>query len=427
MPSALDGIKILEFTEIIAGPFGGMLLADMGADVIKVEPPWGDPWRHAFPIEPGESKTFMSLNRGKRSLPLDLTRQEGREVVYRLIPEMDVVIINYRPDVPYNLGIDYETLSAINPRLIYCENTAYGRSGPHSQRPGYDIIAQAMTGLMASEDKIHEGVPQQVSSTPVADISTGIATAWSVCAALYHRERSGKGQKIETNLLASALAAQSTRFMEVERVDSAPRAEFYESMQIMKEAGVPYTDVHAYYREHFDSRRGRGFSIYYRTYQAADGVLAVGCLSDPLRKRMMDVLGLHDIRFGPEPDFDIYSEESIAFYEKLTAQAEELFRQRTVSEWLETLDAAGVPAGPVRFVEELVNDEQVVSNGLVVELEHSVVGKVKMVGPMLKMSETPLEPAIASPALGEHTDNVLTEYGYTSEQIRELRALGVTL
>ena len=111
MPGALDGIKILEFTEIIAGPFGGMLLADMGADVIKVEPPWGDPWRHAFPIEPGESKTFMSLNRGKRSLPLDLTKQEGRDVVYRLIPDMDAVIINYRPDVPYNLGIDYETLS----------------------------------------------------------------------------------------------------------------------------------------------------------------------------------------------------------------------------------------------------------------------------------------------------------------------------
>ena len=321
-------------------------------------------------------------------------------MVYRLIPETDVVIINYRPDVPYNLGIDYETLSAINPRLVYCENTAYGREGPHSQRPGYDLIAQAMTGLMASEDKIQDGVPQQVSSTPVADISTGIATAWSVCAALYHRERSGKGQKIETNLLASALAAQATRFMEVERVDTEPRAEFYEGMQLMKEAGVPYTDIHAYYREHFDSRRGRGFSIYYRTYQAADGVLAVGCLSNPLRKRLIDLVGLRDIRF--EPDFDMHSQEAHEFYEKLNAQMEDIFRQRSVSEWLRLLDDAGVPAGPVRFVEELVDDEQVVSNGLVIELEHSVVGKVKMVGPMLKMSETPLTPTLASPALGEH-------------------------
>ena len=424
MPGALAGIRILEFTEIIAGPFGGMLLADMGADVIKIEPPWGDPWRHVMPIEPGESKTFMSLNRGKRSLPLDLTKQEAREIVYRMVAHADVVIINYRPDVPYNLGIDYETLSAINPRLIYCENTAYGREGPHSQRPGYDIIAQAMTGLMASEDKIHDGVPQQVSSTPVADISTGISTAWSVCAALYHRERSGKGQKIETNLLASALAAQATRFMEVSRADAEPRAEFYESLQIMKDAGVPYADMHAYYREHFDSRRGRGFSIYYRTYQAADGVLAVGCLSDPLRKRLIDLVELRDIRF--EPDHDPYSEETRLFYEELNAQMEEIFKQKSVSEWLRLLDDAGVPAGPVRFVEELVDDEQVTSNGLVVELNHSVVGKVKMVGPMLKMTETPLVPASASPALGEHTDEVLAQYGYTTEQIKDLREKGVT-
>ena len=425
MPGALDGIRILEFTEIIAGPFGGMLLADMGAEVIKIEPPWGDPWRHAAPIEPGESKTFISLNRGKRSLPLDLTKQEGRDVVYRLISKTDVVIINYRPDVPYNLGIDYETLSAINPRLVYCENTAYGREGPHSQRPGYDLIAQAMTGLMASEDKIEDGVPQQVSSTPVADVSTGIAAAWSVCAALFHRERSGKGQKIETNLLASALSAQATRFMEVKRVDAEPRAEFYESMQLMKDAGVPYADIHAYYREHFDSRRGRGFSIYYRTYQAADGVLAVGCLSDPLRKQLIDLVGLRDIRF--EPNYDMYSEESRLFYEKLNAQMEDIFRRKSVSEWLRLLDDAGVPAGPVRFVEELVDDEQVISNGQVIELEHSVVGKVKMVGPLVRMSETPLEPILASPALGEHTDSILAACGYTAERIQELRELGITV
>ena len=425
MPGALDGIKILEFTEIIAGPFGGMLLADMGADVIKIEPPWGDPWRHAAPIEPGESKTFMSLNRGKRSLPLDLTSQQGRDVVYQLIPDADVVIINYRPDVPYNLGIDYETLSSINPRLIYCENTAYGRSGPDSQRPGYDIIAQAMTGLMVSEDKIEDGVPQQVASTPVADFSTGIATAWSVCAALFHRERSGVGQKIETNLLGSALAAQSMRFMEVESADSERRSEFLESLEIMRGASLPYTDIYAYYRDHFDSWRGRVTSIYYRTYQAADGVLAIGCLSDPLRKRLIGVLGLRDIRF--EPDYDMLSDETRIFNENLTAQAEEIFRRRTVSEWLETLDDAGVPAGPVRFVEELMHDEQVVSNGLVVELQHSIVGKVKMVGPMVKMSKTPLDPTLASPALGEHTDEVLTAYGHTPEQIKRLRDLGITL
>ena len=424
MAGALEGIRVLEFTEIIAGPYGGMLLADMGADVIKIEPPWGDPWRHAFPIEPGESKTFMSLNRGKRSLTLDLTKQEGRDVVHRLVVDSDVVIINYRPDVSYNLSIDYETLSAINPRLVYCDNTAFGRNGPHSQRPGYDIIAQALTGLMASEDKIDDGVPQQVNSTPVADFSTALAIAWAVCAGLFHRERSGKGQKIETTLLGSALAVQPWRFMEVERTDTASRAEFFETLTIMKDAGVPYEDTHGYYRQHFDAARGRTKHPYYRTYQAADGVLAVGCLSDPLRKRMADVLGLRDIRF--EPDYDIYSEETREFNIRLNSQAEDIFRQRTVAEWLRILDEARVPAGPVRFVEELVDDEQVVSNGLVVELEHSVVGKVKMVGPMLKMSETPLEPTQPSPALGQHTEDVLLQHGYTTAQLEQLRELGVT-
>lgn len=191
MAGALDGVRILEFTEIIAGPFAGMLLSDMGADIIKVEPPWGEAWRFADEFFPAESSTYVSLNRGKRSLPLDLARPEGREIVYRLVAEMDAVIVNARPDVPYNLGIDYETLSAKNPRLIYCDNTAFGRMGPQRHRPGYDIVVQAMSGLLASEGKMENGVPQQVQSTAIADYATGIAIAWGLCAALFHRERTG--------------------------------------------------------------------------------------------------------------------------------------------------------------------------------------------------------------------------------------------
>ena len=158
MPGPLEGIRVLDFTEIIAGPMAAMLLADMGADVIKVEPPWGEPWRLQSQVVPLEGKTYISLNRGKKSLPLDLTKPEAREIVYKLIPNIDVVIVNYRPDVPYNLGIDYETLSSINPRLVYVENTAYGRRGPHSQRPGYDIIIQALSGLMTGDGKILNGI-----------------------------------------------------------------------------------------------------------------------------------------------------------------------------------------------------------------------------------------------------------------------------
>jgi crotonobetainyl-CoA:carnitine CoA-transferase CaiB-like acyl-CoA transferase len=421
MPGPLDGVRVLEFTEIIAGPFGGMLLSDMGADIIKVEPPWGEPWRIYQEFIPTESRTYISLNRGKRSLPLDLTRPEALEVVYRLLPRMDVVIINARPDVPYKLGIDYETLSARNPRLIYCENTAFGRKGPQSHRPGYDIIAQAMTGLMAAEGKALDGVPQQIVSTAIADFASGIAIAWGVCAALYSRERTGKGQKIETTLLASALAVQTGRMLQVAAVDDEPRAAFLEALAQLKERGAPYEEVLARHQELTPRPPG---NIYYRTYQARDGFLAVGCLSAPLRRRLANALGLDDIRF--QPGYDPRSEEAKTFGEQLVKKAEELFREKTVDEWLTLLDKAGVPAGRVRFTEELIADEQVIANDLVVELEHSLAGKLKMVGPLLKMSGTPLKARSASPALGEHTDEILGALGYTAEEIQRLKDAGVT-
>ena len=422
MPGPLDGVKLLEFTEIIAGPYGGMLLGDMGADVIKVEPPWGEPWRLAFQFIPLESRTYISLNRGKRSLPLDLTKAEAREIVYKLLPDMDVVVVNARPDVPYNLGIDYETLSGKNPRIIYCENTAFGRKGPQSYRPGYDIIAQAMTGLMASEGKVVDGVPQQIQSTAVTDFASGITIAWAVCAALYSRERTGKGQKIETTLLGSALGLQTHRFLQVAAVDDENRLAFLDSLARMKDAGAPYDEIHQEYRDQLSPWRTG--NIYYRTYQAKDGVLAVGCLSNPLRKRLLAIIGEEDIRF--ESDYDSTSEEAQAFGAALIERAEAIFRERTGTEWLAVLDEAGVPAGPVRFVEELLEDEQVLANDLVVELEHSLAGKLKMVGPLLKMSETPLSATKASPALGEHSSEILATLGYTTKEIQRLKDEGIT-
>lgn len=422
MAGPLEGIKVLEFTQIIAGPFGGMMLADMGADVIKVEPVEGEPWRVALEFIPGESKTYMSLNRGKRSLPLDLTKPEAVEIVREMIREIDVVVINARPDVPDKLGIDYETLSAINPRLIYCDNTAFGRSGPDSYRPGYDLIIQAMSGLMAAEGKIRDGVPQLITSTAVADFATGIAVAWGVCAALFHRERTGQGQKVETTLLGTALGVQTGSFMEIDAFDAERRAEFLAVLNAMRESGASYEEMHEQYVQIVSPWRGG--NIYYRTYQARDGALAVACLSDRLRKRVADVLGIDDPRFSP--GFDPFDEETIAHSEELVKQAEELFRERTVDEWLETFDSVGVPAGPVRYIQELLEDEQVQANGLSVELEHTLAGPVKMVGPIINMSETPLEARSASPALGEHTDDILASMGYSQDEIAALKSNGVT-
>ena len=417
MPPPLEGVTVLEFSEIIAGPYGGMLLADMGADVIKIEPPWGEPWRFQDSFIPNESRGFISLNRGKRSLPLDLTRPEAKRIVDQLIPDTDVVVINARPDVPYNLGIDWETLSAKNPRLIYCDNTAYGRKGPDSYRPGYDLIVQAMSGLMASEGKIVDGMPRHIVSTPVADYATGIAIAWGVCAALYHRERTGKGQKVETSLMTTALNLQNYRFIQVAAVDDERRVEFADELTRDRADGTAYEKIHERYLERFSARR-HGFQVYYRTYQAKDGVLAVGCLSDRLRKRVSDLVGLDDIRF--QPGYDPDSEETAVFNEAMVTKAEKLFREKTVEEWLTLFDEAGVPAGPVRFVEELTNDEQVVANGDVVELEHPLAGSLKMVGPLLKMTETPLETRSSSPFLGEHSAEILSRLGYSADDIQRL-------
>ena len=424
MPGPLTGIKILEFTQIIAGPFGGMLLADMGADVIKVEPVQGEPWRHAAQFMPNESKTYMSLNRGKRSLPLDLADPDGARIVQRLVEDVDAVIINARPDVPAKLGIDYETLSAINPRLIYCDNTAFGRQGPDSYRPGYDLIIQAMSGLMAAESKLRDGVPQMISATAVADFSTGIGIAWGVCAALFHRERTGQGQRIDTNLLATALSVQTGSFMEIDAADLEQRDEFRTVLEAMRAAGASYEEIDAQRQQMLNPwRRG---NVYYRTYQAKDGALAVGCLSDRLRKRVADVLGLDDPRF--EPGYDQFSEAAAKRNEELAAEAETLFREKTVAEWLETFDRVGVPAGPVRYVEEMLDDEQVTANGLRVELDHSLAGRVKMVGPMIQMSQTPLEARSASPALGEHTNEILGAMGYSEDEIvAEMKQDGVTI
>ena len=422
MPGPLEGVIVADFTQIIAGPLSGRILAEMGADVIKIEPPEGEPWRLTQRLTPPdspkpESRTFMVYNRGKRSLPLDLTKPEAQEILSRLVEHIDVVLVNFRPDVAVKLGVDYERLSSINPRLVYCELTAYGRRGPDAQRPGYDMIIQAMTGMIASETKTVDDVPSWVWSSPLIDTASGVAMAGSVSAALFARERTGVGQKIETTLLGQALNLMGARFLHVEKLDRENREKTLRDIEEQRAAGASYDDLVAL--SPGSRRREHHGNIYYRVYMTADGPIGVGCLSQPLRLRLLDTLGLTDK--GLSPDWDPTSPESREYSQKLEQTAEELFRSKPSAEWLRILEERNIPAGPVRFIEEVFDDPQVVANGLVDEFEHSREGAVRMVGPYAQFSGTPLPHAPPSPSLGEHTSEILEWLGYSPDEVDRLR------
>lgn len=423
MAGPLDGVKIADFTEIIAGPLAGRLLAEMGADVIKIEPPWGEPWRLNQRFTATESRGFMVYNRGKRSLPLDLTKPESQEILGRLIPQVDVVLANFRPDVAAKLGVDYPTLDKLNPRLIYCEVTAHGRAGPEADRPGYDMILQAMSGLMACETKLDNGVPQQIWSTPLIDTTAGFCLAWCVCGALFAREQTGKGQKVETSLLGSALALMGARFLNVEDLDRETRHKALQDLEEKRASSASYQEL---LDASPGSRRQRHHAnVYYRVYLTKDSPISVGCLSDPLRRRLLDTLGLTDI--GLEPGYNPNTPEALAYAKDLEGQAEKILIKNTSAYWLELFENRGIPAGPVRFVEELFDDPQIQANGLVNEAEHRDAGKVKMMGPLAMFSGTPMAPEISSPALGEHTWEILEELGYSGDEISRYRDSGATV
>jgi crotonobetainyl-CoA:carnitine CoA-transferase CaiB-like acyl-CoA transferase len=418
----LVGIRVLEFTQIIAGPFGCQNLADMGAEVVKVEPPEGEPWRQFAQFMPGESKWFQTLNRGKKSLVLALQEPEARAIVHRLVPAFDVVVINYRPDVAGRLGIDYPALSALRPDLIYVDNTAFGRRGPWSNRPGYDIVAQGVSGLMAGEGKYDRetGAPEPISSSPIADYGTGLVIAWAVSAALFHRERSGQGQLIETSLLQTALAFQNSLVFDLPVADAANQARM-DRVHQLQAAGASYPEL---LKAHNPLASIRAANIYYRPYQTSDGALVIGALSPSLWAKVRaaldtDFLGIADPGFNPmDPAW-------MAEAQRKVAETEAKVRAGTTAEWLERFETNGVPCGPVNFPEDMIDNEQVQANGMVVELEHDLSGPQRQVAPLMRMSGSPLEAQGSSPPLGRDTDEILAAAGYSAEELESLRAAGV--
>ncbi len=411
----LTGIRVLEFSQIVAAPVCGVNLSDLGADVIKVEPPGGEQTRRSGSVVPGESKGFQALNRGKRSLVVDLHDPRGRAVIHRLMPDTDVVAINYRLGVAERVGIDYSTLSTIRDDLIYWQNTGFGESGPDAQRAGSDIIAQAYSGLMVTDGKLNEDGAPELISIPIADIVSGFAAAMAICAALYHRMLTGEGQRIDTSLLRTALFLQGATVMREPVTDAVLRDPLVAEVAEIRARGGSYSEVLE--AKHRRAALRTAFRLYYGTYAARDGAVVLGALTKANRDRMRAVLGGDD-EPSDQPGYNALDPADQEIAEQWKQRYRELFRTKTVAEWVTAFDAVGVPVSPVNMPEELADDPQVEANGIICDLDHAVTGPQRVVGPAARMSRTPTVARRASPALGEHTCEILDEAGFDTAEIQ---------
>jgi crotonobetainyl-CoA:carnitine CoA-transferase CaiB-like acyl-CoA transferase len=421
MPGALAGIRVVDFTEYIAGPYCTMMLADMGADVVKVERPQGDAWRHTATVAPYESRGFLGVNRGKRSIALDMDREEGRAIVQRLIARADVVTMNSGPGVAGRLGIDYAAVSASNPGLVYCENSAFGNSGPYSGRAGYDILSQAATGMVLYENKIDRGTPSYISSVAIADLSTGMFMAFAIASALYTRAATGRGQRIETNLFASGLAAQYRPLLSIEAQDRPIREAFLRDLSEARKQDLRFEEAQSIRGAHIAAR---GHNNYYRIYETKDGLIAVACLNNRQRRRLRDALGIEDETVDGI-SYDWFSEKVRETHRRTVQVFDETFRSTSTSAWLERLEAANVPCNQVSFPEEVYDDPHVRANSLMLSIEHPVLGELRMPACPIDMSDTPAGTLTPPPPLGAHGPEVLRELGYDDETIERLLNDGV--
>ena len=421
----LSGVRVLEFSHIYAAPFAGMHLADLGADVIKIEPPGGEAFRHTGSVVPGTSKSFQWLNRGKRSLVLNLGDPRAQEIVHRLVADSDVVLINYRPGVPARLRIDYATLSKIRPDLIYMDITGFGPVGPWSTEAASDLVAQAYSGAIATEAKLDEfGAPESIRSLAVGDLVTGLASAMGISAALHHRALTGEGQLVEAALVRSAMSVIGTVVNREPVSDALQVTPYMTRINELRENGAPYAEIAKVRQGAGSSSTGAAFRLYYNGYSAKDGALVLGALTPENRAAMRRVLGITNDP-SVSPDFNALDPANEALIAEIKKQIQDTFRTRTVAEWIADLRAAGAPAAPVNIGEELADDAQA---GLyMVEQDHPLTGRERQVGPIVNMSRTPTAIAGPAPVLGQDSVAVLQEAGYEATAIDGLLADGVVI
>ncbi|MCG5261924.1 CoA transferase [Cupriavidus gilardii] len=391
---ALSGMRVLELAQIMAGPTCGMMLADLGADVIKIEKTDGgdDARGYQDPRINGVSAPFLILNRNKRAIALDLKTPEGREVLLRMVRDADVLIENFRKGTMEKLGLGYDVLSEINPGLIYCAISGYGRTGPAADKGGFDLIAQGYTGLMSITGE--EGGPPLRTGNSIADINAGILAAVGILAAYQHKQKTGRGQIVETSLI---------------------------------EAGLQQLYWHA--AIHFATGESPGpsgsahvLATPYQAFPTQDGHIIVGGANEKNWERIAQVLGkpewLSDPRYRRNSD-------RMRHRDTLLPAIAEILRTKPSAEWLAAFDEAGVPAGPVHSIGEALSHPQTLAREMVVEQQHPEAGPVKSLGLPIKLSETPARYVRPSPRLGEDTRALLAECGYGEAEIARMLRAGV--
>jgi crotonobetainyl-CoA:carnitine CoA-transferase CaiB-like acyl-CoA transferase len=391
----LTGLHVVEFSHIMAGPICGRMLADMGADVIKVEPVTGGDATRDFrpPDLDGESAAFMMLNRNKRGVALDLKSEEGLQIARRLVERADVLIENHRTGTMERLGLGYDLLRETNPGLIYCEISGFGRTGPMAHLGGFDLITQGYSGIMSVTGE-GEGRPPVKCAPPITDITAGILAAMGVLAAYVERLETGRGQRIDTSLFEAGITQS-----------------FWQAAMALA-TGVspgPLGSAHP-------------MSAPYQAFETSDGWITVGGSNQANWLRLVTIMDLPEL--ARDPRFRENSDR-IRNVEELASVLGERFKTRPTEEWLELLEEGGVPAGPVATIGEMLEMPQTLARDMVVEVEHSKLGTVQTLGFPVKFSETPASVDRGAPLLGEHTPEVLAELGFTDDEVAELIRSGV--
>jgi len=375
---ALAGLRVIDLTQVMAGPFCTMLLADFGADVIKIEPPNGDSTRTMPGAVGTDSPSFNAVNRGKRSVVLDLKSEEGVGAVKALVRSADVFVENYRPGALDKLGLGYAELSAINPRLIYASISGYGQTGPQRHKGGFDLVAQGVSGIMSVTGE-PEGAPVK-SGIPLTDLGAGMFATIGILAAVEYRHRTGKGQLVDTSLL-----------------DAGVGLSVWESTQYFSGRGIP---------ERLGS--AHRMSAPYQAFRCADGYITLGGANDRSFHRICEVLGHAEWKQMPE-----FLTDGMRIKNRvdLAARIEAITSTKPRAHWLELFEAHNIPCGPINDYAQVFDDPQVIARELVVDVDHPTLGAMRALGSPIKLSETPPAVRRRAPLLGEHTEEVLAEAG----------------